>query len=428
MDFKDIVQKFIAPLFSIKENVICGQESLERMPQSYCSIGVANQILILRREKIKNGDKIELKRTQAFSVEERSIANEFLRFLNDGNLYNTVSELDFSVYPKVLELTMLKTVMPDISNDAFFRDLSFLFDYWSNRTYEGNKISFAIKVPKKIEENESYFNECKQDYFASLSNGVDEFIQLNKHGEVDKIIFCEKKDLKELAPLRFLKLAKASDKCVIVALTRNSEILIFKDGKVWAAKRNMQWILYTHDTYLKKMGLGIPKWTQNLKETMYQTALDTSYTKTGAILAMLFYDENKEEIDNVIGKDKLIISENETNKKIKTICNLIKKNNGELYKFQELNRSLRAELASMDGAFIFSTTGKILAVGAIINQVDKGQNNGGGRSAATKMLAKYGIAMKISNDTYIECYATEKNSAGKSAKPQLLFSIGNKTT
>lgn len=156
MDFKDIVQKFIAPLFSIKENVICGQESLERMPQSYCSIGVANQILILRREKIKNGDKIELKRTQAFSVEERSIANEFLRFLNDGNLYNTVSELDFSVYPKVLELTMLKTVMPDISNDAFFRDLSFLFDYWSNRTYEGNKISFAIKVPKKIEENERH--------------------------------------------------------------------------------------------------------------------------------------------------------------------------------------------------------------------------------------------------------------------------------
>jgi hypothetical protein len=95
---------------------------------------------------------------------------------------------------------------------------------------------------------------------------------------------------------------------------------------------------------------------------------------------------------------------------------------------KELNRSLRAELASMDGAFIFSTTGNILAVGAIINQVDKGQNNGGGRSAATKMLAKYGIAMKISNDTYIECYATEKNSAGKSAKPQLLFSIGNKTT
>lgn len=426
MKFIDVVKKFISPLLSVTEVKIVKKECLKKTPSDFCT--KESQKLSLRKEKIKDGSKVELIRTQTFSDEERSIVDGFLSFLSSKNLYRTASELDFSIYSKVLELTMLKTAMASINNNAFFRDLSFLLDYWSNRTYEGNKISFAIKIHNITDEKKDFFEECKQDYFASLSNGVDEYIQLNDSGEVDKIIFCEQKDLEAQAPLRFLKLAKASNDCVITALTRNSEILIFKEEKIWAAKRNMQWILYTHDTYLKKMSLGIPKWTKNLKETMYQTALDTSFTKTGAILAMLFYDDKKEEIENIIGKDKLLISDNESNKKIKTIRNLIKKSDGTLYKFQELNRALRAELASMDGALIFSTAGEILAIGAIINQVDKGQNNGGGRSAATKMLAKYGIAMKISNDTYIECYATERKNIGDTVEPQRLFTIGNKNS
>ena len=426
MKFIDVVKKFISPLLSVNEVRLIKKECLKKTPSDFCT--KESQKLSLRKEKVKNGNKIELIRTQTFSDEERLIVDEFLSFLSSKNLYKTASELDYSIYSKVLELTMLKTAMAGIENNTFFRDLSFLLDYWSNRTYEGNKISFAIKIRDITNAKKVFFDECKQDYFASLSNGVDEYIQLNDSGEVDKIIFCEEKDLNAQAPLRFLKLAKASNDCVITALTRNSEILIFKDEKIWAAKRNMQWILYTHDTYLKKMSLGIPKWTKNLKETMYQTALDTSFTKTGAILAMLFYDEKKEEIENIIGKDKLLVSDSESNKKIKTIRNLIKKSDGELYKFQELGRALRAELASMDGALIFSTAGEILAIGAIINQVDKGQNNGGGRSAATKMLAKYGIAMKISNDTYIECYATERKNIGDAAEPQRLFTIGNKNS
>lgn len=427
MKFVDIVKRFISPLLSVTDDdIIQKKESLKKKPSDFCT--KESQKLTLRQKKIKNGNKIELVRTQTFSDEELRITNDFLQFLNDKKLYAIASELDFCIYPKALELTMLKTAMPYVENDAFFRDLSMLFDYWSNRTYEGNKISFAIKIPKKIGVKTEYFNECRQDYFASLSNGVDEFIKLNNLGEIEKIVFCKKQVESKLAPLRFLKFAIAADDCAIVALTRNSEILIFKNNKIWAAKRNMQWILYTHETYLKKMSLGIPKWTKNLKEAMYQTALDTSFTKTGAILAMLFYDEKKEEIESIIGEDKLINNCCNPSVKINTIRNLIKKKNGDLYKFQELNRSLRAELASMDGALVFTTTGEILAIGAIINQVDKGQNNGGGRSAATKMLAKYGIAMKISNDTYIECYATEKKIIGENATPQRLFTIGNKNT
>ena len=305
MKFIDVVKKFISPLLSVNEVRLIKKECLKKTPSDFCT--KESQKLSLRKEKVKNGNKIELIRTQTFSDEERLIVDEFLSFLSSKNLYKTASELDYSIYSKVLELTMLKTAMAGIENNTFFRDLSFLLDYWSNRTYEGNKISFAIKIRDITNAKKVFFDECKQDYFASLSNGVDEYIQLNDSGEVDKIIFCEEKDLNAQAPLRFLKLAKASNDCVITALTRNSEILIFKDEKIWAAKRNMQWILYTHDTYLKKMSLGIPKWTKNLKETMYQTALDTSFTKTGAILAMLFYDEKKEEIENILNSDEIKI-------------------------------------------------------------------------------------------------------------------------
>jgi DNA integrity scanning protein DisA with diadenylate cyclase activity len=70
--------------------------------------------------------------------------------------------------------------------------------------------------------------------------------------------------------------------------------------------------------------------------------------------------------------------------------------------FSNLDRKLRTELVSMDGACILDLAGNICAAGAIIKN-DSGSSEGG-RGAAAKKLSEFGIAIKISTDGYIEIY------------------------
>ena len=60
----------------------------------------------------------------------------------------------------------------------------------------------------------------------------------------------------------------------------------------------------------------------------------------------------------------------------------------------------------MDGATILDKEGNIISFGAII-QNDSG-SYGGGRGAAARKLSKYGLAIKISTDGYIEVYIDDE--------------------
>ena len=70
----------------------------------------------------------------------------------------------------------------------------------------------------------------------------------------------------------------------------------------------------------------------------------------------------------------------------------------------------RESIVAMDGATILDYRGKIIAAGAIV-QVEAG-SEGGGRLAATKTLAKYGQAIKISNDGEIRGFKQKKDKTG----------------
>ena len=73
--------------------------------------------------------------------------------------------------------------------------------------------------------------------------------------------------------------------------------------------------------------------------------------------------------------------------------------------FHKLDRKLRGELIALDGACIIDSNGAVYSFGAII-QNDSGSATGG-RSAAAKKLSKYGAAVKISTDGYIDIFVNE---------------------
>ena len=91
----------------------------------------------------------------------------------------------------------------------------------------------------------------------------------------------------------------------------------------------------------------------------------------------------------------------------KTIRNKLLKQLIAGHNFRTLDRKLRCELIALDGACIIDARqGTIYSFGAII-QNDSGSATGG-RSAAAKKLSRYGIAIKISTDGYIDVFVNEE--------------------
>lgn len=146
--------------------------------------------------------------------------------------------------------------------------------------------------------------------------------------------------------------------------------------------------------------------------------LDVSFSHTGGIISVvsdiekivieepilsvsdyLLNEKSDIEIENELrlqGETR----ENEIKKRIlkrRVLKNFIAEKN-----FMQLDRKLRCELISLDGACILDKKGNVCSCGAIIKN-DSG-SSGGGRGAASKKLSAYGFSIKISTDGYIEFY------------------------
>ena len=78
-------------------------------------------------------------------------------------------------------------------------------------------------------------------------------------------------------------------------------------------------------------------------------------------------------------------------------------------KFYELTRKMREDLVALDGALIVDYDGTIIAAGAIL-KIEAGSSGGGGRLAATRTLAKYGVTIKISQDGIMQGFCNDKKN------------------
>jgi hypothetical protein len=101
--------------------------------------------------------------------------------------------------------------------------------------------------------------------------------------------------------------------------------------------------------------------------------------------------------DFIDGKDLI---EREEQTRTKLLARVVKK------AFQHLDRRLRQELLSLDGATVLTRKGEVLTAGAIVRV--PGGSTGGGRRAAAIQLGKLGLAIKISADGPITGFRKKK--------------------
>lgn len=303
---------------------------------------------------------------------------------------------------------------------------------WSQKTYEGSHMAFGfiIDSTKTTTGVVDYLNFLKSNHSAVFTDGMSSGIKLDHKGRIVKYFSAmQGNSINSKTPWTpyeftdFTKMCKSENgsNWIGIIMQSNGDMLIFKSQQLVFVKRNGKWMYldsYTihstiKDRYISQDDSVEEEDKKKFADEVYLSVLDTSFAHTGGCIAIV----DDEYIDIVktkcFPKDSLDNDEGSLEKKT-IIKRLISTGtiDGEKQYFQYLDRKLRLELLSLDGATVLDASGRILCVGAIV-KIDGG-SEGGGRLAATNELAKYGLAMKISMDGSIQCFSkTNDNETPK---------------
>ena len=313
-----------------------------------------------------------------------------------------------------------------------------ILENWSVQTYEGKKVTFGFIIDPNKESNfdTTYGDWCdflQDDFSAVLTDCVNSVIVLDKNcnfcnylsiTEGNKV---EQYALQKCLPVRFSNVIEkyVFGERVGIFLLNNGDIILSKKGKAIFVKRNLKWLNLGYDAFEKSFGnhLDSAKLAPNLLEEIFASMLDVSFSHSGGIIAVTNDEQALTDLGNeaypVLSESDYLLNgytlkelesrlTNNTQKYSRREIKkrILKRNVIESlvqgHTFMELDRKLRCELISLDGACILNTSGRVCSFGAIIKN-DSG-SSGGGRGAAAKKLSNNGFAIKISTDGYVELY------------------------
>lgn len=323
-----------------------------------------------------------------------------------------------------------------------------LLEKWSVKTYEGKHVTLGFLVnPSNQKTSILHFNELldflNDDSSAVLSDCIHSVLEVDKacnligyHSITENLKTLPSCPLNESVPIRFIQTVQqflpqrdneeGSDK-VGVFLLSNGDILLVKNGSTRFVKRNLQWLNLSEPAFTNALQvytkaepvcLSMGPEGEQILRSVYASVLDVSFSHTGGIIAIVKPDCIEGLMQNNILSpyDNLQITNKEAKQlaasqelkeppKEKLTRRKLLKKLTQKHCFHKLDRKLRGELIALDGACIIDSNGAVYSFGAII-QNDSGSATGG-RSAAAKKLSKYGAAIKISTDGYIDIFVNE---------------------
>ncbi len=277
-------------------------------------------------------------------------------------------------------------------------------DSLANRLYEGQPISAAMGFEDAMQPNGVLLsNLWNEDYCIVPTNGFDTMLVVNLSGHVVRYESLNVPiDPPNYAPHRLSPIAawtRAQQGRIALVLNRMGEILVIRDAQLVFARRNGRWYFMTHEPVITQMK-GCQD--QEVRRAIYASCLDASFARTGACVGIVS-SGNMSRLKNIVPKDADHVG-NQQSEKASFLRTVI--GNGPIH---NLDRRLRLELLSIDGATVVDYKGNIMAVGAILNI--PGGSSGGGRLAAAIALSEYGTGIKVSQDGGIRGYYRCANQA-----------------
>lgn len=440
-EYKYFISEYLLPLLGIPSEIEIEKYGKEK--DDTALVLYQNKYLIfsshnrnMYRVKVQHDiidDSIKLVRniiTSFFTISKYRMDEESTTRIN--NHYSSNIQLE-TVYRMAVQKGICNWVVG--TNSVAVERLFQIIEKWSVQTYEGKKVTFGfvINPDKEVDEDTQYgnwFDFLDDDFSAVFTDCVNSVIELDKNCNFYKYLsitednHVEGYKLTHETSYRFSHIMQKYifENKVGVFLLNNGDIIISKRGAIKFVKRNLKWLNFSYDAFKNAFGdfLNEHNIEEQLLQQVFASMLDVSFSHTGGIISVI---SNVNDIINKADKNEEILSISDyllSNATDEEIANELRNENNdkEINKrilkrrvlkafiddksFTQLDRKLRCELISLDGACILDKIGNICSCGAIIKN-DSG-SSGGGRGAASKKLSAYGFSIKISTDGYIELY------------------------
>jgi len=357
-----------------------------------------------------SGRQFGLKRSQAFEATDANLVDAIVGEWKHGEaMFGTTYFNDLA--NAAIRISITRIVAPDHWEliDSVIRRL----EQWSDQTYEGRAIAaaFGIDTTRSARSGVDISELLTKKFGLVMAHGLESFLTVSRNG---RFIGYEAPQVNGetesvMAPLRFIPLAQwSSGGKVGLALTRNGEILVFKDQALVFARRRGAWRHFPHQAVVSRAQLNRAL-RRNLVTATYTTALDVSFAKTGGGIGIIRKSKAK-------GFKRSRILKPKDSPDSKSVKGRFLRRLTHDYTFADLNRKLRLELLAIDGSTLISHEGKVLGAGAIL-KINAG-SKGGGREAAARTMGGFGLGIKISSDGEITGYTKREKEISE------LFTVG----
>lgn len=344
------------------------------------------------------------------------------------------------------ELGICAWLAPTERDSIVFHSILCRMIEWANRTYEGKKVPFGIIVDFDKElpiDTVSYLKFLENDSSAVFSDGIFSGIMLDKAGRLDSFITRSNAsdshdiDREVFIPYQFADIAQhCTNKKIGIIVLVSGEILLVKQQSLCFAKRANKWVTFDWERvytklkpyFLRDSNISTDDIRKKI-QAIYITLLDVSFAHTGGCLAILI-PGSEDKVASLITERLDLLEDDKSYAQISTQSKermqvlkylLEDKNHSSIRSFFEIEKPLRKEILSLDGATVVSLDGSFFCAGSIISV--PGGSSGGGRAAAARRLGKVGVGIKISEDGYIEAFGIPLDHEKDKDSEVLLFRI-----
>jgi hypothetical protein len=452
-------EQFISMITNIVLPLFTGSQIIGEEPSSsrdFEAAQGANGTMLIKPTKADEY-RLIIKRNQPFKSNDIELVKSIIYELV---LISSLGIKESAYLQKLQHSAIEKAICFSLSENCGHTLLELLSEMtkWAERTYEGKDLTFGFVINEtSLSQNplsNLHFSKLlSNDFMALLSDGVKSTIEFDRNGFLIGYYALKPRSNLLICPQKYLPFASyCSANKIGVTLNEKGDMMIFKNNTLVFAKRRGMWNSFNHETLIDLLSNKTIHTIKEIRKNIYITALDVSFAGNGGCIVYLNKDNsNTNQVLNCIDSNDILTEfhynqkkklEREEAEKLYNFFNrpITPSNESVSFKnyiaddksvktssiisiiagrkFHELNRKLREELVSMDGAIIIDYDGTIIACGAII-KIEAG-SSGGGRLAAAKTLAKFGTSLKISTDGIIQGFAFDK----RGNKVKHIFTIG----
>ncbi len=194
-----------------------------------------------------------------------------------------------------------------------------------------------------------------------------------------------------------------------ISTNDEGDVFIYKNATMLFFMRRNSWYFLNEAAIQDVLSEGF-EFVKNYENSIVKTILDMLINKHGCCLGIF----NRE-----IWHDEQLNVKIPSSPILKMFTNDCQNDNI----FWNKTREIRQRLLSVDGAVLLEAeTGMIYTIGAIIRNTDFTAAQGGRTTAAQSIASRGGLAIKVSDDGYVEIYMPHRKTKIKNITPS--FTLG----